>query len=533
MVKLSRQATYIPNLCALSAKHCLLSSGQMVKFQSNLNVQKGNAVKKQNVIGSFLIFFMLIILLPNAACRQKKAEPSVWVARVGNRYITPDEFRMFYQLDPNFGLDSIGFAAVVGELQTMTDQILAVRKARRDGMLNDPVVQKAIAWEKRQAMLRAFYRKIIGSRIKISDQDLRNAYLQRNEAVHVRHLFTKNKKQAEQWYKALKSGKASFATLAASAFKDSVLRRNGGDLGWVKISELDRDFARGLDTLHPGRISKPVKTHWGYHIIQLIDCRRPAIVRESDFAKQKPGLVQWLRRKKGLRLSRRYVKETIGKLNPQPDARLFMIIWKTITGTDDPEHLKSEHLLALDDRSLKRIEKQLRPYLNQPFIHYKGGHITLGNFIKAMYEVPLSQRPEFRTPHELSLQVARWFRDMFLYEQAKKAGMADDPQVKKEVRRFEEEQLYYYYVNQIADTLRVPDYVLHYFKSKNPRQQVNNLKHFNTLQEWKWSRAQRILHDSLKKLPEKVEVNLPLLQKESRNIDWQGNVRMFMVRKPS
>ncbi len=88
-------------------------------------------------------------------------------------------------------------------------------------------------------------------------------------------------------------------------------------------------------------------------------------------------------------------------------------------------------------------------------------------------------------------------------------------------------------MNQIVDTLRIPPEVSAYFKKKDRSNSPRELRHFNTLLEWKWSRAQRILHQRLQKLPVKVEVNLPVLKRESKNIDWRGNVRMFMVRKPS
>ncbi len=477
--------------------------------------------------------FLGIALMMNG-CQQKKANPPrVWVARVGERYITPKEFRLFYELDPNFGLDSIGFPAVVGELQTMTDQILSFKQAQKDGLLKDALIRKALQWERRQAMLRALYRKRIGSKIKISEADLRQAYLQKNQMVHVRHLFTKDKAQAEKWHRLLTEGKASFNQLASQAFTDSTLKHNGGDLGWVKISELDKDFVRGLDTLRAQEISGPVHTHWGYHIIQMIDRKQPAIIRESDFNRQRLGLTEWLRQKKGLQRARIYIRQTIGRLNPQPDARLFVLMWAQLTGKNNVESFKSKQPIVLDDRILDRFQYALKPYLKKAFIHYKGGHVTLDEFITAMRQIPLSQRPRFRTAHELSLQIAKWFRDEYLFNQARKEGLADDPQVNKEVQRFAEQELYYYYVNQIVDTLRTPPEVSAYFKKKDHSNPPRELRHFNTLQEWKWSRAQRILHQRLQKLPIKVEVNIPLLKQESKNIDWQGNVRMFMVRKPS
>ncbi len=468
-----------------------------------------------------------------SSCR-RQTPPEDWVAQVGNTYITLNEFRTFYETDPNFALDSLGLPALYGELHTLIDQYLAVKQAQNDGLANDPILRRAIRWERKQAMLRALYRQTIGSKIQITEEDLRRAYRQKNEMVHVRHLFTKNPAQAQRWYKQLKSGKANFKELAAKAFRDSILKTNGGDLGWAKVAELDQDFVRGLDTLRPGEISRPVKTHWGYHIIQMIDAKVPAIVRESDFARQRPALERWLKQQKGLALSRKYIAQTLGKLNPQPDTEVFMRLWYLVSGAQNLEQPRAQHTLALDNATIARLETKMSDWLDRPFIHFKGGHVTLRQFLLGMKEIPTSHRPEFRTPHQLSLQIARWFRDEYLFKQAKDKGLQNDPQVQKEVAAFERQEIYYYYVQQMVDTLSVPPAVKTYFQQKDRSAPPDrNLLKFNTLTEWKWSRAQHLLHLRLRALPVPVHIRQELLKEENKQIDWRGRVRMFMVRKPS
>ncbi len=485
-------------------------------------------VLKLNLLLSLFLLFIL------SGC-VKKEEPSDWLAKVDNRFITTHEFRMFYELDPNFGIDSTGLPALNAELQKMIDQVLALNKAQREGLVNDPAIGRAFRWEEKQAMLRALYREIISGQIKISEDDLREAYMKKNEMVHVRHLFTKDRATAEKWYENLKKGKTDFKELAAQAFKDTSLAKNGGDLGWIKLSELDDDFVNGLDTLRPGQISHPVKTRWGYHIIQMINRKRPAIIRESDFDKQRPALIKWIRRQRGLELSREFIKKTIGELNPQPDAKLFLKLWIVLKKDQNLEKLNLPQPVVLDNYYLDRIESALRNDLDKPFIRFKGGSISLKEFLDGMRKAPTSHRPRFKTPKELSLQIATWFRDEFLFQKAKKRKLDRDPQVKKEVRRFKEQEIYYYYVNQIVDTMKAPEDVESYFKNKEYSVLKNRpeLAHFQTLQEWKWDRAEKLLHESLRKQPLKIEVRIDSLKNENKRIDWKGRIRFFMIRKPS
>ena len=62
---------------------------------------------------------------------------------------------------------------------------------------------------------------------------------------------------------------ADFAELAARESADSGSRQQGGDLGEVRLGQHVPDFADAAMALRPGRISDPVLSDFGYHIIRL------------------------------------------------------------------------------------------------------------------------------------------------------------------------------------------------------------------------------------------------------------------------
>lgn len=482
-----------------------------------------------------LSVFAGLILLLLFAIECKKSKPITdWLAKVDEQIITPEEFRLFYELDPNFGLDSTGLPALKAELDKYIDQKLALRLAEKQQLLDDPVIQKAFNWELRQAMLRALFRKEVSSKIKITDQELRKAYLTQNEMAHVQHLFTTEKDQANAWYQKLQKDSSLFKVLAAQAFRDTLLARTGGDLGWVKLSDLDDEFVQGIEALPVGQISKPIQTRWGYHIVRVLNRKKPAIIREDEFLKQRPSLEKWLRRKKSLEQSRIYISQTIGRINPQPDKKLFMKIWFVIQNSG-PEKLQLQAPKLLDDRLIQKLKNALNGDLNVPFIHFKGGSVSLGEFLALLEQIPQTQRPRFKTPKDFSNQLAKIFRDDFLFKKAEKLGLENDPQVQKEWQRFKEEQLYYYFVQQITDTLKVPDAVAHYFKTKASKIPADfpEVSRFNTLQEWRWFNAEQRLHQQLRAQKPKIEINLEKLRKENKRINWDRRIRMFMIRKPS
>ena len=63
-----------------------------------------------------------------------------------------------------------------------------------------------------------------------------------------------------------------FAELAKLNSADGSATK-GGDLGWVYPGDTVPEFERAMDELKPGEISQPVKSPFGYHLIQVLERR--------------------------------------------------------------------------------------------------------------------------------------------------------------------------------------------------------------------------------------------------------------------
>ncbi|MGV8930979.1 MAG: SurA N-terminal domain-containing protein [Luteimonas sp.] len=62
---------------------------------------------------------------------------------------------------------------------------------------------------------------------------------------------------------------ADFAALAKANSDDTGSRDAGGGLGWVEKGMMAAPFEQALFAMQPGEISKPVKTDFGWHVIEL------------------------------------------------------------------------------------------------------------------------------------------------------------------------------------------------------------------------------------------------------------------------
>ncbi len=56
----------------------------------------------------------------------------------------------------------------------------------------------------------------------------------------------------------------------------------GGDLGWLNPGDTVIEFEEAMKKLEPGRVSDPVRTTFGWHLIQVIERRRQDITADRE-----------------------------------------------------------------------------------------------------------------------------------------------------------------------------------------------------------------------------------------------------------
>lgn len=66
---------------------------------------------------------------------------------------------------------------------------------------------------------------------------------------------------------------ADFAELAKEHSDDKNSGSQGGDLGWAEAGKFVPEFDAALDQMQPGQISEPVRSAFGWHLIELMDVR--------------------------------------------------------------------------------------------------------------------------------------------------------------------------------------------------------------------------------------------------------------------
>jgi peptidyl-prolyl cis-trans isomerase SurA len=112
------------------------------------------------------------------------------------------------------------------------------------------------------------------------------------QQTHVRHILlrpseiqsvSETTERLMELRRRIEAGE-DFATLAKTYSEDAISAANGGDLGWVSPSQLVPEFEKAMDRLDVNKVSEPVQTSFGLHIIQVLARREQTATGEREQA---------------------------------------------------------------------------------------------------------------------------------------------------------------------------------------------------------------------------------------------------------
>ncbi|CAG0972348.1 Chaperone SurA [Methylophilaceae bacterium] len=108
------------------------------------------------------------------------------------------------------------------------------------------------------------------------------------EQTKLRHILVKlsevvSENDAQQRMTMIKErldNGADFAELARQ-YSEDASAASGGDLGWVNPGDTVPQFEQAMNLLAPGEFSEPVRTPFGWHLIQVVERRKQDMTQEA------------------------------------------------------------------------------------------------------------------------------------------------------------------------------------------------------------------------------------------------------------
>lgn len=164
----------------------------------------------------------------------------------------------------NLMLDQMVRQAAVAQegAKAVTPRDTAVMELERRGYLSTAALQRVAETEPTEDELKAAYDKAFGASVTPKTE------------YNAAHILVATEDEAKAIVTQLEGG-ADFGTIAEEKSSDNS-SANKGDLGWFTPDQMVEPFANAVVALEKGKVSAPVQSQFGWHVIKLIDERTQA-----------------------------------------------------------------------------------------------------------------------------------------------------------------------------------------------------------------------------------------------------------------
>jgi len=224
----------------------------------------------------FILLSALLLMGIAFSTSSKAASEDKVLVEVNGKPITSETLTR-YQRRRGIPKDTDPAQQIKAMLEELVNRELIFQDALKKGLDKDKQVKSNIENQRINIIAGAMLKQV-SETSKVTDKKLKSAYQQHIKKLsgveyRARHILLKEEAIAKAVIKELNAG-ANFETLAKSK-STGPSSTSGGDLGWFSPQQMVKPFSDAVAKLKPKQITKnPVKTQFGWHVIQLEEIRK-------------------------------------------------------------------------------------------------------------------------------------------------------------------------------------------------------------------------------------------------------------------
>ena len=205
------------------------------------------------------------------------ADPDPIVAKIGADVIRMSDLNTAIETLPPQARQMPRDQLLPRLLDQMVDTRVMAAEAHKSGLAKDPAIVRLLHDVQERALVSAMLEKEVSP--KVTDAAVRARFdtdiggRPPVQEVHARHILVDDEATAKKIIADLKKG-GDFAALSRQYSKDKAAVEQGGDLGYFKPGDMVPEFSAVAFALKDKDVTpNPVKTQFGWHVIQTLDHR--------------------------------------------------------------------------------------------------------------------------------------------------------------------------------------------------------------------------------------------------------------------
>ncbi|HCY78004.1 MAG TPA: hypothetical protein DHV28_19025 [Ignavibacteriales bacterium] len=381
---------------------------------------------------------------------------SLTVAEIGKEKISSQEFKLRFELSPyipsdkNIDPDSIKYDF----LYSLIAEKLWAKDAEANGIANSERFKFNYKPLEEMFLRDALFKIEVEDKVLLSADDINNGIIKSQSKLSAQIVTAKDSLSIYNFYQGLKSNSNYDSIL--STFPNFTSNIFDITLGTLK----DEEIEDSIYSLPVNGFTSPIRSEVGWVIFII----KNKTITPIDLGNQQAidNMKKIIRNRRIEKRYEKYLSELLGgitiNINPESFGVLYSEVWKILK--NKPELSDSINYFELSESDFNRILSFLgSEKLKLPLFSLSGKQVDIENFLSslAFNGFHVTKLDSIITLQKLNQKVKQFVESQMITEEAYRRGLLLTPEVRDNLKIWQENYLAQFYFNENLDSIKLSD----------------------------------------------------------------------------
>jgi parvulin-like peptidyl-prolyl isomerase len=418
------------------------------------------------------ILFFLSILIFSAQITLGQYNGEAIIAKIGSDVITESEFIERFELTPQMNVGMIGGEESVKRevLYSILAERLWALEAESMGLNKSNLVKSTYRTFEKMYVRDALYRQEILEKVKLSNEDLVEAFRRNSLLLHLNYIFSEDETEINNIFKQLGDG---------VEFYSIFLKRPESSLQEtpyvVSYGQMDKFVEDKLYSLKLGEITEPIKAPNGWYIFRLLSFEEKIFENAEQAEAEQMHVFKIAEKTMTDSLYKdfyvRFFKDVIAETNKELFLKLSNLVVDALNHRSEIEKITSGEKIYLTPEDLYKMEIDLGlELLNSEFIKLKDQPATINDFLQelSIEKLYVDSLDNYHIKGRLNYAVKIFLEHELLSREGYRRGLQNLSEVQRYLKMWRAYYLTESLRKEIVQSIQVTDEEAYeYFVEKN------------------------------------------------------------------